>query len=285
MQLQKEWDALLTVVTGGQSPLARKGGAAGPSGTPSPAAAADGLSSQNARNAKANAELLQEVYRVVFLREPADRGEFGNLVDTLNQGASFEGLYNGFTHSSEYRKLEMANAGASPGALQAFGEELAWLEAELPEPFVFGASATQPLALPVQPEVQPEPVPSAAFAAPAAPGASASGAPKADVKALAEGYSRQFVGSSIFTLKRVLGDEALRVMTAKKEYPEKMALWYSQWVARLAAKGVDFGVPLRNKPDEQLHYRWALSASEDRIKWEVLNRVHRVLNEANKPKQ
>ena len=250
VQLQKEWSALQSILTGGRSPLAQRSPnpskSISPSGTPADAIAID---SPSARNAKANAELLQEVLRVVFIQDPKDRSQFGNLVDTLNQGASFEGLYNGFTHSTEYRKLEMAHAGASPEALKAFGEEFAWLETELPSP------------------------------------SEASGSPNVDVASLSDKYSRQFVGTSIFTLKRVLGDEALKVMTVKKEYPEKMALWYSHWVVRLAGRGVDFGIPLRNQADERFHYNWALGATEDRIKWEVLNRIHRVLNEANQPKQ
>ena len=77
----------------------------------------------------------------------------------------------------------------------------------------------------------------------------------------------------------------MTLMTVKKEYPEKMALWYSRWVVHMASRNVDFGVALRNKPDEAFHYKWALTAAEDRLKWEVLNRVHRVLNEANRQKQ
>jgi hypothetical protein len=94
-----------------------------------------------------------------------------------------------------------------------------------------------------------------------------------------------FVGASIFTLKRVLGDEAIKVMAAKAEYKEKFALWYSKWVVHMASRNVDFGIGLRNKPDEAFHYKWAVEASPEKLKWEVLNRLHRVLNEANRQKQ
>ncbi|MGK5082413.1 hypothetical protein WDW37_03830 [Bdellovibrionota bacterium FG-1] len=252
IRLQKEWNAFVTVLSGGSSPLAKS--------SPSPAASSVGgdgiLGSPNAKMAKANAELLQEVYRIVFMHDPKDRSEFGSLVDSLNQGASFEGIYNGFVHSTEYRKVEMTNTGSSPEALKLFGEELALLEMELPKPIEFDSS---------QGEVN------------RAAEVNGSATP-VDAKALADRYTKQFVGASIYTLKRILGDEALRVMSVKREYPEKMAHWYSQWVIHMVSRGVDFGVSLRNSPDEQFHYKWALSASEDRVKWEVLNRLHRLIN-------
>jgi hypothetical protein len=276
VQLQNEWTALTTVLTGGKSPLGLNSPL--PKGSPSPSASPAELGSVNARNAKANAELLQEVYRTVFMQEPQNRSDFGSFVDSLNQGASIEGIYNGFTHSSDYRKLELTHAGASAEAIRIFGEELAALEADLPSPIEFEPSATQPLALPVQPGVvKADGVTVIEYGKPTPL--------KLEGKALAEKYSQQFVGSSIFTLKRVLGDEAMRVMTLKKEYPEKLAHWYSLWVVHMAGRGVDFGIAQRNQADEAFHYKWALSASEDRLRWEVLNRIHRVLNEANRQKQ
>lgn len=295
VQIQKEWTAMLEVLSGGKTPA--------PLASPSPTPTEE-FASKNARDAKANAELLHEVYKVVYEREPKDRGEFGNLVDSMNQGASLEGMYNGFTHSTDYRKLETANSGASPEALRAFGEELAILEAELPTPVEFDNEATQPLAaadggaaaLPT-PAAKPQadgvnvieygkvPEPGVTPTAAAEPKTIASNGAKPDIKVLADKYTKQFVGASIFTLKRVLGDEALRVVAVKKEYPEKLALWYSKWVVHMAVRGVDFGISQRNKPDEEFHYKWALTAGEDRVNWEVLNRLHRVLNEANRQKQ
>jgi hypothetical protein len=295
VQLQKEWDALIVALSGGKPPMAQ------PSPSPTPS---EEFGSKNARDAKVNAELLHEVYKVVFQREPKDRAEFGTLVDSMNQGASLEGMYNGFTHSTDYRKLETANSGASPEALQAFGEELAILEAELPTPVEFDNEATQPLAAAGEGAAPPPtpvstlhadgvnvieygkvPEPGVTTAPTSEPKAVASAGAKPDIKVLADRYTKQFVGASIFTLKRVLGDEALRVVAEKKEYPEKLALWYSKWVVHMAVRGVDFGISQRNKPDEEFHYKWALTAGEDRVNWEVLNRVHRVLNEANRQKQ
>lgn len=253
-----------------------------PSGNPtsaSPSPSAPDLT-KNARNAKENAELLHEVYRVVFDREPRDRAEFGNLVDSMNQGASVEGMYNGFTHSVDYRKLETTGPVASPAALKHFGDELALLELELPKPTEFDASEI--------PNAHPQDAGDGtiSYGKVPQPGVNATPTPSGspDASTLSARYTQQFVGTSIFTLKRVLGDEALRVAAFKKAYPEKLALWYSQWVTHMSTLGVDYGIALRNRADEPFHYKWALTAGEDRIRWEILNRLHRVLNEANRPK-
>jgi len=254
----------------------------GPLATPSPSPApSEGLISDLAKSSRQNSELLHEMHQVVFIREPQSKGEFGSLVDTLNQGASLEGIYNGFTHSADYRRLEEENPGASGEALRVFTEEMAAMAAELPQPTEFDSSAKLPLPLPVAPSAESEIKPFGGQG-----GEAPAPAPKAfDKQAWTAKYSKLFVGASIYTLKRILGDEAQKVLTAKKEYPEKLALWYSKWVVQMTARKVDFGVTLRNSPDEAFHYRWALSVGRDRLLWEVLNRLHRVLNEANKFKQ
>jgi hypothetical protein len=263
-RLQLEWDALIAVSTGKRSPLMR----------PSPLASLNGALSTS----QVNAELLREMYQVVFQRAPQDRTMFGSYLNTLNQGASLEGIYNGFTHSAFYRQLEMAHQGAAAPALKVFSEELARLEAETPSPAAFTEKAAQPLGRAMNPNV--------GLAAPLvveSPHASASPAVRSEA-ALAQEYTRVFVGASVFTLKRVLGDEALRIVSIKKEYREKLASWYGKWAVQLSEHKVDFGIALRSKPDETFHYQWALTASEDRVKWEVLNRLHRLLNEANREK-
>ena len=50
----------------------------------------------------------------------------------------------------------------------------------------------------------------------------------------------------------------------------------------MAQRNVNYGIALRNKADEAFHYKWAVENAGDPVKWEVLNRLHRVLNEANK---
>lgn len=246
------------------------------------------ISSHAAQKAQANAELLQEMFAVIFMKPAQDRGAFGNWLDTLNQGASLEGVYNAFTHSSQYRQLEAGHPGASPRAIKTFGRELARLQTELPQVTRFREDASQPLPVPVQPTYVPNGEENFMdFGTPEEKQKKAEEAKKKalDLPVLAEEYSAQFIGASIFTLKRILGDEVLKVIAEKSAYREKFALWYGKWAATLGSYGVDFGLPKRNLTDEKFHYQWALKADPDRLRWEVLNRVHRLLNEANKIEQ
>jgi hypothetical protein len=209
--------------------------------------------SESVKKAKANAELFHEMFLVVMMREPKDRAEFGNWVDTLNQGASLEGVYNGLVHSADYRALEESSPKSSEQTLKAFREEINFLEQELPKPTVL----------------------------------------------------ENFGLSSVFVLKRVIGEEALKVIAAKLANSDiktqstpspgpsisptgtskraNLAAWYAKWAVHMASRNVDFGIPLRNKPDEAFHLKWALAVTDDQILWEVLNRLHRVLNTANGP--
>jgi hypothetical protein len=114
---------------------------------------------------------------------------------------------------------------------------------------------------------------------------------KPDATTLAMGYAKVFVGSSIFTLKRIIGDEVQKLVAlrlgkgAPADGRERLAVWYGKWVVRLAGMGVDFGLPQRLRADELFHYQWAIAATPDRLQWEMLNRLHRLLNQANKQKQ
>jgi hypothetical protein len=283
-ELEGEWlrlqRAFIRWATGPTSPSDE------PSPTPaashSPVAGVPDLSTASrGRGAKANAELLREMHQVIFIQEPKDRSAFGSLVDSMNQGASLEGIYNGLVHSDEYRRLEASGISASPEALRAFGEELAALESELAAPVEFDAQGI------ARPPSEVDGVKVIEYGKPS-PSPRADGAPSARPSmsvaaraALAEKYSRQFVGAPVYVLKRVIADEALRVVASKRDYPEKLALWYSRWVAHMSARKVDFGISQRNQADEAFHYKWALTAGEDRIAWEVLNRLHRVLNALN----
>ena len=251
-----------------------------PEASPSPIPSATPTEVSAAQNSKVNAELFQEMVRVVYLREPDDRGQFGNWVDTLNQGASLEGVHNGLVRSSEYRDLESNNKAASVEALKVFASELAILEVELPSPTRFDTLTAAPLP-PLEKPSGPSPDSIDSVRASPTPTVDQT----AQIKKLTDLYMKTFVGNSIFTLKRVLTEEAIKVMDTKNEFKEKLALWYSKWVVRIAERNVDFGISLRNKPDEAFHYKWAIGNQEDRMKWEVLNRLHRVLNEANRQKQ
>ena len=226
--------------------------------------------------AEEDLELIGEMYRVVFVRDTlaeSERQMVSRLAATLNQGASLEGLYNGLTHSAAYRTLENKYRASNPGALQAFARLLGPMEADLPAPTVFDASAAEPLAEPVEPSYRPldEGAPDESPAPTPSAGA-------ADPASLSKDYLARFSSASFFTLKRVLGDEAIKLVASRAATPEKLALWYSKWAVQMAGLGIDFGLALRNSTDENFHYRWARSMSRDRVEWEVLNRVQRILN-------
>lgn len=179
--------------------------------------------------------MLHEMFEVVLLREPVGSGEFDSLWSPLLQGASVEGVYNGFVHSSHYQELEQKTGHATPVAVKIYFQEIAVLEAGLPH-----ASDLS--------DVQPD-------------------------------------QASLFKLKRVLGDEALKVIDAKKAKPADLAAWYGPWAARISAMKVNLGLPLRSNTDPKFHENWVLQELKqpngmDHVVWEVLNRVHRVLNEA-----
>ncbi len=279
--LMNQWGKLMSAVLGESEPRA----SSSPVARSSVAPGEEEFISIAAKNAKANAEILKEILLVVYNREPKDQGDFGNWVDTLNQGASIEGVYNGLTHSAEYRKLESSSGSASVEALQVFSTELALLEIELEKPTLFDSVTASPLPQAQNQEgsgtlgidlARQNPLPGQSPLISEA---------EKNFRILSEKYSKQFVGLSIFTLKRVAADEALKVIASKSTYKEKLALWYSKWAVHMSNRNVDFGLALRNKPDEAFHFKWAVMSSDDRIKWEVLNRIHRLLNEANRHKQ
>ena len=257
-------------ITGGAPPAATT--AASPS--PGAALSVEEIAQRTAKRAQSNAEFLQEMFRVVLLKEVQGSTEFPALLDTLNQGASLEGVYNGLVHSSQYREIEAGSGAASPASLKFFAEELAAIEMELPERTFFDSTSGKPLARIEMPTGYDTADPNAAARAESiAPQKAA-----ATVSALAGEYVKVFVGASPYTLKRVLGDEALKLITSKSKSKTDLVTWYIAFVARMVEKKVDFGLDLRNKADSDFHRNWAMTASMDKLQWEVLNRLHRVLN-------
>lgn len=84
--------------------------------------------------------------------------------------------------------------------------------------------------------------------------------------------------TSLFHLKALLSAQAFRVVEAKRARPGELAAWYGKWAAHLAEKKVDFGIAQRNSANEKFHFNWAMHASVDQLQWEVLNRLHRLMN-------
>ncbi len=235
---------------------------------------------------QANAELLQEMLRVIFVKNPDSLSQFHGWLQVLNQGASIEGVYNGLTHSSYYRNLETQNRNSAPRALRVFSAELAEIEIELKKQTEFTEESAGPLPrISTDSLVSPENMVVDGVSTLEFPAlgdeAKKEEIKKPDIHELIKKYQEVFLGASLFTMKRILCDEALKLIGEKSEYPEKLALWYSAWAPRMSKFGVDFGLGLRNSNDKNFHYTWALSASKDRLSWEVINRLQRLMNKAD----
>lgn len=199
-------------------------------------------------------QLLHEMFQVVLLREPGTNGEFAGYLNALIQGASLEGIYNGFVNSDYYKSIEERGAAANPATVHVFALVISTFQHELSE---MKSSSVKMTDLGVVAPYQ------------------------------AGTYEKFFSNDSLYKLKRILAAEALKVIAAKREAttpqePEKMGHWYASFAALMAGQGVDFGLSLRNRPDYEFHLQWYKSLKPDvvvdRVTWEVLNRVHRLLN-------
>lgn len=186
---------------------------------------------------------LSEIYEHVYARKFTDKESFIKWMNVLEQGASVEGVYRGLVLSREYAQMERGRTTAE--ALDLFASEMAILAL-----FRDGKNAKY-------------------FD-------SEDGKKKlAGIKAA---LTAKFETRSLFTLKRVLGEEILAYIEVLKSNRESLVEWYAVTTVRWNGYGVDFGMEQRNKPDKQYHARWASGHSLGRIQWEVLNRLHRLFN-------
>lgn len=197
-------------------------------------------------------QLLHEMFQVVLLREPVNDQEFAGYLNALIQGASLEGIYNGFVNSDYYKSIEDRSPPAEASAVHIFSLVISTFQHELGD---VKSTSVKPTDLGVP-----------------APYAMA-------------GYEKIFSSVSLYKLKRILAAEALKVIAAKHE-TSSLGPWYSNFAALMAGQGVDFGLQLRNRSDAAFHLQWYKGLkpedSLDRVTWEVLNRVHRLLNFSEK---
>ncbi len=228
---------------------------------------------------KRNAAFIKEAHLVILEREVRAE-EFNRWINALNQGASYEGIVNGLSLGDEYRSKE--SGVAPPEALRMYARIMTRLAIDetydskkFPAPPLGtetpngnessaskgkqgdGGNKTE---IEMQNSVTP-PAPSKEY----------------ENKLLAE-FAQKGVNKPLYVLKRECAREALKVMDTKKIYREKLATWYGYFAAYTNSYKVDFGINDRNVATDMTHYQWALSASEDRIKWEIFNRIHRLFN-------
>ena len=229
-----------------------------------------------------NLQILKEMYRVVFLRETAGPAEYGALLSVLGQGASFEGVYNGLVANSEYRKLEAEARRVGPLTIRLFAEELVYLQMELPREErtpILPELAKPLLSIEFPTEGSADQTASPAVAEPVVkPSPQKSMDPQVEALAMRDEIERVFLEANLFTMKRVLCTEVFKVFALKKQRRPDLASWFGKWAARVAGRGVDFQYEERNSTDSQSYDDWAFGATTDRIQWEVLYRLHRMLN-------
>lgn len=227
--------------------------------------------------AKANSEILSEMYKVVFhLEEVKDKSEFGGLNHSLNQGASLEGIYRGLVMGSRYRGLEASTQAASPRVLKAFVGQMVELQLSMRSPTEFQVESARQA-----PNIEfPEGGETTEHPQVAKKRDTQEVTAKKDKNELINELLQIFIGASSFTLKRVLADEALKKFDELKESPAELAQWYATFVMKMIDTKVDMGLELRSKPDFDFHFKFAQRMAPDRVKWEVLNRYHRYLNYA-----
>jgi hypothetical protein len=244
-----------------------------PKATPSPSPA------QNAEASavKANAELLAEMYQVTFnQKEIEDQAQFSSLVSSLNQGASLEGIYRGLVMGSRYRVLESKAKAASPDAIKVFAVEMSELQSAMKNPTHFNKDTAKQFPSIDFPEGADDSTPDSYTFGETK---DENGAEvKKDKTQVAEELLQNFIGATPFTLKRVLAEEVMKKIDEMKDSPADLAQWYAGLVVHLSSANTDFGLPQRNSSDFDFHSRFARTMSVDRVKWEVLNRYHRIIN-------
>lgn len=237
---------------------------------------ADDLRSPAARRSRENAELLAEMIRVVFGRDPKDPASFNQYHASLNQGASLEGILNGLLHSGAYREFETKSPKAGGLARTFFTDELARLQ----EGLVAAGAAPIPL-------YDSTPKPLARLAAPNG-GKVADRAWKFDRNAAPAAYAKAFAESSAPTLRRVLAEAVeARIDAFPSMTGPEFGGWYADLAARFGGAGVDFGLAPRNRADAAYHREMFIGLVKarrpdevrDRILWESLNRYFRILNQ------
>ena len=213
-----------------------------------------------------NAEIIKEMFKVVLNRELRSDEELAKYMNVMDQGGHFEGIYNGLVYSTEYKSDEKGVA--TVNALKMYADLMAQIT--LDQKF-------DPLKI-QKPDITPD-VPTSTNSDLAPPQPSAE-----ERLSQVKLNERDGITKSLYVLKRRLGEETLKTIDLKKEYKEKLATWYGRFTVFLNKKGVDFGVPQRNRADENYHYKFALESDEDRLKWECLNRIHMLMETQNQAK-
>lgn len=208
---------------------------------------------------RVNMEFIREVHQVTLNRSPSD-DEYNKWMNVIDQGGSYEGIYNGLVNGAEYAQTEKGIA--PPSGIRLYAELMARIALDIKyDPIKIKAAKDEDTTLGI---ARSTPLPTEPT--------------EEEKKALIADFAVKAVNKSQATLRKETGAEALKLMEMKREYKEKFATWYGKFVVYSNSKNINFGIEERNKGDEQFHYKWALQNEEDRVKWEIINRIHRLYN-------
>ena len=257
-----------------------------PSSSPSTATATTTATAKNAPGdvsmSAQNAQILQEMIRVTWLRDPPSQAEFVAWVQALDEGASLEGVYNGLVHSAYYRKLEQLDEKPKPALQKRFLMEMIELVRSTGLTFSWQQFDREPQGEFVGISNSTETTPSAQ------PLENVVSLSKSDFenKEAQAAFVKFFEATGFHVMKRTLAKTALTAIDELQKQG-KLAEWYAAWSAQQAASPVDFGIAERKNALVEFHLKWAkarlqsknLERGLDQIRWEVLNRLHRVLNQ------
>ena len=92
-------------------------------------------------------------------------------------------------------------------------------------------------------------------------------------------YVKEKSDASFFTLKKEFGERILREIELRKNNRKELSKWFATLASRWAKLEIDFGLTERNKREFDFHEDWAMENSVGLLQWEILNRVHRIMNQ------
>lgn len=95
-----------------------------------------------------------------------------------------------------------------------------------------------------------------------------------------EEFLERFKEVPFFTAKRVLGEALLTHLDEIAQDSDRVSTGFGKWVERSNATEFKtaFGSKARDDSTAESSREWARTAALDSIKWEALNRMHRVMN-------
>jgi hypothetical protein len=226
-----------------------------PDPAPTPQASLPPLQQPSLRTAEWLREMIEVIYALPLEKAYELTGDqsglepwFWSWANVMEQGASVEGVYHGLILSGAYQQLEKNDKNpVNIDVFKNFVNLLDIIQSELPERTEFETgfkSATT----------------SAEWIA---------------------HYQSLFKSKNKYVLKRVLGGEVLKLASVAFSSPERQKgflAFYLRFVGLTGKMHNDFGHIERNKKEALFHSQWYLKASRDQVTWELLNRIHRLLN-------